>query len=104
MSSDSESKKGDEFTELDAAQLYLRMVNELDPEPFIARLSPSVSYISHWVLEELHDAERVATLLRGKVRKMSGTADRSQSARLGVATTFQEGRPLAILYEGEKAA
>ena len=91
-----------EFTELDAALLYIRMVNELDPEPFIARLSPTVQYVSHWVIEELHDAERVAELLRGKVRHLSAKHDRSQSAKLGVATTYDYGRPLAVLLEGHK--
>ena len=93
-----------DFSELDAAQLYLRMVNELDPEPFIARLAPAVKYTSHWVLQDLDDATRVAELLRGKVRTVRESGNRKQSGQLGVATTFDEGRPLALIFEGERAA
>ena len=93
-----------DFSELDAAQLYLRMVNDLDPEPFIARMAPAVKYTSHWVLEDLDDATRVAQLLRGKVRTLLESGKRDQRARLGVASTFEEGRPLALIFEGERAA
>jgi len=91
------------FTELDAAKLYARLVNELDPEPFLDRLHPGVNYRSQWVMAELDTREAVAKLLRGKIRSAESTG-RVNTARIGVATRHpDEGLPLVILFTGEQA-
>jgi hypothetical protein len=91
-----------QFTELDASRLYAKLVNELDAEPFVARLAPDVHYTSQWVLEEINDRERVAELLRGKMVAAAKSNEPRTRAVIGVATRYpNRGMPLVILYTGE---
>jgi hypothetical protein len=87
------------FSELDASRLYQRLVNELDPEPFIARLAPNVHYCSHWVIEDLDDYESVAKLLRGKIDTIRSTGNAQNDAIIGVATGYCRGMPLVVLVD-----
>jgi hypothetical protein len=94
---------GDGFTELDAARLYVRLVNDLDAEPFLVRLDPAVKYSSQWVMAELDTSEAVAQLLRTKIREVQASGS-VNTARIGVATRPSDaGLPLVILLEGEHA-
>jgi hypothetical protein len=91
------SEGTDDFTELKAAKLYERLVNSLDPEPFLERLDPAVNYRSQWVMKELTTSEEVAELLRRKIRQVKASAP-VNTARIGVATRVPHyGRPLVIL-------
>jgi hypothetical protein len=96
MNANSDSVAG-EFTELDAARLYARLVNAFDAEPFIDRLASKLNYRSQWVMQELDTREAVADLLRGKILAMQESSPKN-SARIGVATRIpHRGRPLVIL-------
>lgn len=78
------------FTKLDASRLYARLVNDLDPGPFIARLAPDVNYCSQWVVEDFDDGESVAKLLRAKSDTIRSTDKVTNKAIIG----FYKGRTL----------
>ncbi|MBS0571020.1 MAG: hypothetical protein JSS28_10450 [Proteobacteria bacterium] len=87
------------FTELDASRLYARLVNELDPEPFIARLAPNVHYESQWVLDALTTRDAVAELLRGKTKSARAAGGAEVEAVICAATNDPIGMPLVALVD-----
>jgi hypothetical protein len=70
-------RRQEELTEEAAAMAYARSWNRLEPDEFLALLSPQARYASQWVLEEKTGAADIGVYLRGKMHtvKISGAED-----------------------------
>ena len=93
-----------DVTEEDVVFAFAKAWNRLDPDGFLALLSPDARYASQWVFEELVGDSAIADYLRGKMRTVRAHSvnDPNSRVRVEVGRTDQGegGRPCAFMTQG----
>ena len=95
----------DELTEEQAAYLFARAWNRLNPEDFLALLAPDARYASQWVFEELVGASAIADYLGSKMATVRKAVVKDPGAavrvEIGWTAEGQHGRPCAFMTQGK---
>lgn len=93
-----------DVTEESAVFAFAKAWNRLEPDGFLALLSPDSRYTSQWVFEELVGVSAISEYLRGKMRtvRAHGVNDPNSRVRVEVGRTAQgeDGRPCAFMTQG----
>ena len=93
-----------DVTEEDVVFAFAKAWNRLEPDGFLALLSPDARYASQWVFEELVGDSAIADYLRGKMRTVRAHSvnDPNSRVRVEVGRTAcgEDGRPCAFMTQG----
>jgi len=93
-----------ELTEEDAVLAFAKAWNRLEPDGFLALLSPDARYASQWVFEELVGVSAISDYLRGKMRTVRAHSVNDPTSRvrveIGRTAQGQDGRPCAFMTQG----
>ena len=93
-----------DVTEGNAVFAFAKAWNRLEPDDFLALLSPDARYASQWVFKELVGASAISEYLRGKMRTVRAHSvnSRTSCVRVEVGRTGpgQDGRPCAFMTQG----
>lgn len=96
------------LTEENAVVAFAEAWNRLEPDEFLALLSPDARYASQWVFEELVGAEAITDYLRTKMKTVRnhGINDPNSRVRVEVGRTAEDkdGRPCAFMMQGNGSA
>ena len=91
-------------TEEDVVFAFAKAWNRLEPDGFLALLSPEARYASQWVFEELVGNSAIADYLRGKMRTVRAHSvnDPNSRVRVEIGRTDQGdgGSPCAFMTQG----
>jgi hypothetical protein len=78
--------------------------NRLDPNSFLALLSPDARYASQWVFEELVGVSAISDYLQSKMRTVRAHSVNDPKSRvrveIGRTAHGEEGRPCAFMTQG----
>lgn len=93
-----------QITEENAVMVFAKAWNRLEPDEFLALLSPDARYASQWVFEELVGATAITDYLREKMQTVRnhGINNPDSRVRVEVGRTAQgrDGRPCAFMTQG----
>ena len=93
-----------DVTEEDVVFAFAKAWNRLEPDGFLALLSPDARYASQWVFEELVGNSAISDYLRGKMRTVRAHSvnDPNSRVRVEIGRTDQGdgGRPCAFMTQG----
>lgn len=94
-----------DVTENEVVIAFAKAWNRLEPDGFLALLSPDARYASQWVFDELVGASAISDFLRGKMQTVRdhGVTDPSSRVRVEVGRTAdgEGGRPCAFMTQGQ---
>ena len=94
-----------DLTEEDVVFAFAKAWNRLEPDGFLALLSPDARYASQWVFEELVGVSAISDYLRAKMRTVRtlGVNDPNSRVRVEVGRTAYggSGRPCAFMTQGQ---
>ncbi len=92
------------LTEDQAVFAFAKAWNRLEPEGFLALLTPDARYASQWVFDELEGTAAIAEYLRAKMRTVLAHSINNPDSRVRVEigqTTQGVGvRPCAFMTQG----
>ena len=93
-----------DVTEDDVVIAFAKAWNRLEPDGFLALLSPDARYASQWVFEELVGVSAISDYLRGKMRTVRAHSVNDSTSRvrveIGRMAQGQDGRPCAFMTQG----
>lgn len=93
-----------DVTEEDVVFAFAKAWNRLEPDGFLALLSPDARYASQWVFEELVGDSAIADYLRGKMRTVRAHSVNDPNSRvrveIGRTAHGKDGRPCAFMTQG----
>lgn len=93
-----------DVTEEDVVFAFAKAWNRLEPDGFLALLSPDARYASQWVFEELVGDSAIADYLRGKMRTVRAHSVNNPNSRVrvevGRTDQGEGGRPCAFMTQG----
>lgn len=94
-----------ELTEEDAVFAFAKAWNRLEPDGFLALLSPEARHASQWVFEELVGAAAITDYLTGKMRTVRAHGVNDPNSRVcvevGRTPSGSGGRPCAFMTQGQ---
>lgn len=94
----------DQLTEENAALVFAKAWNRLEPDEFLALLSPDARYASQWVLEELVGASAITDYLHAKMKTVRNHGLNNPNSRvrveIGRTNEGRAGRPCAFMTQG----
>ncbi len=94
-----------DVTEEEVVFAFAKAWNRLEPDGFLALLSPEARYASQWVFEELVGVSAISDYLRSKMRTVRAHSVNDPNSRvrveIGRTAHGEVGRPCAFMTQGQ---